>query len=104
MKQFRLHRMLNNNNPTITNPFTRVALALTYIRGEHVDLWAQQYADYLAGCVSGVNGQPPTNLPTNKALWTEFATVFNRQFRNMAEAERAWRKLQTIEMKDKDIN
>ena len=32
MKQFGLHRMLNNNNPTITNPFTRVVT-----RGLRVD-------------------------------------------------------------------
>ena len=77
MKQFGLYRMLNNNNPTITNPFTRVALALTYIRGKHVDLWAQQYADYLAGCVYRANRQPATNLTTDEALWTDFAMVFN---------------------------
>ena len=30
--------------------------------------------------------------------------TFNRQFCDTAEAERAWGKLQTIEMKDKDID
>ena len=88
-KEFGLYRMLNNNNPTVNVPFTRVALALTFIKGDKVDLWSQQYADYLAGLVYGINGQPPTHAVTDEALWNDFTTAFHRQFRDTAEHERA---------------
>jgi hypothetical protein len=82
----------------------RVALALTFIKGERVERWVFNYSKHLAGCIYGINGRPPNYAPTDERLWDEFVVAFRRQFRDTAEAERAWTKLQMIAMKDNEID
>ena len=77
----------------------RVALALSYIKGEEVDEWSHEYADQLANEVynNGVN-------PNNERLWDDFVLAFVRRFRDTGEEERAWAQLLIIEMKDNDLD
>ena len=103
-KNFGLYRLLNVMHPLISVPLQRVALALSYIQGPKVDKWAQLYAEYLAGQVYRVAGQPAVDVPTDEGLWNEFVIAFRRQFRDTAEVQRAWAVLQTLEMKPREID
>jgi hypothetical protein len=98
-KNFGIYRMLNYANPMIAVPMQRIALALTYIKGPKVNNWSHQYADYLADQVWNQG-----RLPTDEALWNDFVIAFRRQFRDTGDRERAWGKLQTLEMKGKDLD
>jgi hypothetical protein len=60
--------------------------------------------NHLAVQVYGEMGQAPAHLPTDKALWNDFVVAFWRQFQDTAEAERAWAKLQSLEMKGDTID
>jgi len=81
-----------------------VALALSYIQGPKVDKWSQLYAEYLAGQVYGVAGQPAVYGPNSEELWNDFVIAFRRQFRDTAEVQRAWALLQTLEMKNQEVD
>ena len=75
-KQFGLYRMTNANHPLLSVPMQRVCLALGFIQGDKVNRWSHQYANYLAGQVYGVNGQPAAYHPTDERLWIEFTEAF----------------------------
>ena len=53
----------------------RVALALSYIKGEEVDEWSHEYADQLTNEVynHGVD-------PNNERLWDDFVLAFICRF------------------------
>jgi len=42
MKEFALWKLCNLTNKVMANPFSRVALALSYIKGTNVDDWVEQ--------------------------------------------------------------
>ena len=58
--EFGLARMTNPNHQNMRVPMQRVALALSYIKGEDVDEWCHGYADILAEEVY-TNGTEPTD-------------------------------------------
>ena len=72
MKEFGLWKLCNMNNDVMINPFQRVALALSYIKGQDVDNWVSQQVD---GVYHKVHGDPMANLPgathqaNDEALW-----------------------------------
>ena len=53
----------------------RVALALSYIKGEDVDEWCHGYADILAEEVYMYGTDP-----NNKRLWDDFVLAFIHRF------------------------
>ena len=62
----------------------KVALALSYIKGEDVDEWCHRYADTLAEEVY-TNGTDPND----ESLWDKFVLAFVCRFRDTEEEERA---------------
>ena len=97
--EFGLARMTNPNHQNMKVPMQRVALALSYIKGEDVDEWCHGYADILAEEVYTYG----TN-PNNERLWDDFVLTFVRRFRDTDEEERAWAQLLIIEMKEDDLD
>ena len=79
----------------------RVALALSFIKGDKVDQWAYSMANWLA---EQVYREDNPTLPTDERLWNEFVFTFRRQFVDTGEAERAWTKLTSLAMKESDID
>jgi len=45
VKEFTLWKMCNLRNEAMTNPFQRIALALSYIKGPRVDDWVAKTSD-----------------------------------------------------------
>ena len=97
--EFGLARMTNPHHQNMRVPMQRVALALSYIKGEEVGEWSHEYADQLADEVynHGVD-------PNNERLWDDFVLAFVRRFRDTGKGERAWAQLLIIEMKDDDLD
>jgi len=91
-------------HPLINVPLQRVALALSYIQGSKVDKWVQLYAEHLARQVYGVAGQPAMYRLNNEELWNDFVVAFRRQFCDTAKVQRAWAALQTLEMKNQEVD
>ena len=77
----------------------RVALALSYIKGENMDKWCHRCADRLAEEVY-MYGMDPNS----KNLWDDFVLAFVCRFRDTGEEERAWAQLLIIEMKDNNLD
>ena len=58
--EFGLARMTNPHHQNMRVPMQRVALALSYIKGEEVDEWSHEYADQLTDEVYN-NGVDPSD-------------------------------------------
>ena len=82
--EFGLAQMTNPNHQNMRVPMQRVALALSYIKGEDVDEWCHGYADILAEEVY-IYGTDPNN----ERLWDDFVLTFVRHFQDTEEEERA---------------
>ena len=97
--EFGLARMMNLNYQNMRVPMQRVALTLSYIKGEDVGEWCHGYADILAEEVYTYGTDP-----NNERLWDDFILALVRRFRDTGEEERAWTQLLIIEMKDDDLD
>ena len=75
MHEFGLWKICNVWNEAIINPFQRIALVLSYMRGPKVDDWVLQQGDRLTIHVQGnmlVNPMiPPTHRDDDETLWRE---------------------------------
>ena len=97
--EFGIVCMLNPRHQLFRIPMQRTALALSYIKGDAVDEWCHEYADFLADEVY----QRGVAL-TNERLWDDFVLDFVRCFRDTGEEERSWALLQRLEMKENDLD
>ena len=92
----------------MANPFARVALALSYIKGPNVDDWVAQQIDEVYWKVHGDPTRNPPLQPTHRdddeRLWAEFVTDFTNAFGDTAEAKRAYGDLQKLELKGNKVD
>ena len=108
MKEFTLWKMCNLQNEAMTNPFQRIALALSYIKGPRVDDWVAKTSD---NTIRKVFGDPqaippiaPIYADNDENLWNEFVNNFTQAFADTAMAEQAYTDLSKLEMKGDEIN
>lgn len=108
MTEFEVWRICNMRNDSMTHPFQRVALALSYIKGPRVDDWVAEQSDEVVYKVYGnLNATPPTeptHLDTDEGLWTEFVTNFETAFAETASAEQAYADLTKLKMNGDEID
>ena len=108
VREFDLWRMCNINAEVMTNPFQRVAVALSYIKGSCVDDWVAQEAKKM---VDRVYGQPhnnppipPTHRADDEVLWNDFITDFESAYADTASEEQAYTDMMKLEIKGDEIN
>ena len=108
MHKFGLWKICNVRNEAMINPFQRIALALSYMKGPKVDDWVLQQGDRLTIRVQGntlVNPMiPPTHRDDDETLWREFVMDVTRVFTNTASSEQAYAALTDLQMKGEDID
>ena len=108
MRKFGLWKICNVQNEAMINPFQRIALVLSYMKGPKVDDWVLQQGDRLTIRVQGntlVNPMiPPTHHDDNENLWREFVADFTRAFTDTASSEQAYAALTDLQMKGEDID
>jgi hypothetical protein len=58
--------MVNNRAEAMLNPFQRIALCLSFIRGKRVDRWVEEKINQLQQAVVGDPTATPPILPTHR--------------------------------------
>jgi len=100
--------MCNLRNEAMTNPFQQIALALSYIKGPHIDDWVAKTSDKTVQKVFGDPQAIPPIAPiyadNNENLWNEFVNDFAQAFVDTATAEQAYADLSKLEMKGDEID
>jgi Zinc knuckle len=108
MKEFTLWKLCNMGNQGMANPFSRVALALSYMKGSNVDDWVSRKVDETFWKVYGDQTRVPPLLPTHliddELLWSDFAHDFLDAFGDTAVAERAHGELNRLELKGNKVD
>ena len=100
MTQFQLWWMINNESEVMRNPFQRISLCLSFIRGEQVDNWVEEKINQLRLAVIGdpARGIPATHLPNDEALWNNFGADFRWAYQDTAAEENAYADLKNLHM------
>ncbi len=77
-QEFSLYRMINQDSTTMRNPYTRVVLALLFMRGPAINNWVLQQMERLYVRCNGdlANGLAPTHQTYDERLWVEFGRNF----------------------------
>jgi hypothetical protein len=108
MLQFQIWWMVNNRAEAMNNPFQRIALCLSFIRGKRVDKWVEEKINQLQRAVVGdptaTPPIPPTHLGTDERLWNAFGADFQSAFQDTAAEENAYAALKVLTMKDDQID
>ena len=81
------------------NPFQRVVLALSYIKGPHVNDWVAQQINKAATKVYN-----NIYLETDERIWQEWEQAFNLAFTDTTSVEQAYTELTKLEMKNDKID
>jgi len=106
MTEFQLWWMINNRSESMTIPFERIALCLSFIRGPDVDNWVAEKINQLRLAVRGdpARNINPTYNETDEALWNAFGADFRQSFQDTAEEENAYAALKDLRMKEDQID
>ena len=88
--------LLNANVPGFESPIRQVALALTLIKGPHVDRWVQDMTTWLQGLDLIADNVP--------RVWDYFTTTFEQQFSDSTEVQQSRQQLEKLQFKFPDIN
>jgi len=90
-------RFANRNNDAMSNPATRVTMALTYMGRTLVDPWKEQQMTELQARIAGGTAD------TEETHWTTFKQVFKDTFYNTNIKAEAYQKLERLKM-DKNLD
>ena len=97
LREFLRFKRLNHAAPVMTEPYTRVILALSYMKGPLVDDWVAMQEDDLDQTTS--RALNPIDK-TDEVLWTTFATGFTDVWKDSGKEANAYDQLMKLEMKD----
>ena len=91
---FKIFRVTNHHNETMSNPYSRVTMALTYMQGDTMDIWKEEQLDKLVRDVTG--GTPETS----ESLWDNFEKSFKEAFTNTNAKREAYQELLGLKQRD----
>jgi Retrotransposon gag protein len=95
LKEFKQWRLLNRDHNKMKQPYNRVLMALTYIKGPRVEDWQEARLEELT---------TTTLHPDDEALWTNFEQKFKDTYTDSNKKRAAYDKLMTLQMKGGDID
>ncbi len=101
LNDFKTYKFLNQKNETMRIPANCVALALTFIKGEHVQDWAHEVMKNMEDQLESTLNPM---LETNEYHWDYFEDAFRDAFTNTSEREDTDNKLQNLHMKDGNLD
>ncbi len=101
MNDFRAYRFLNRKNETMKVAANRVALALTFIKGEQVQDWANGIMDLME---ERLDSRLNPMQETNEYHWTSFKDTFRDAFTDTSEWEDTDNQLQNLKMTNGDLD
>ena len=94
IQEWNIYRGLNWATPHIINPFSRVLLFLSFIKGDKVQEWTQEQLRWALDYVN----QAPGN-DNHEYLWDTVSNAFFRAFTNITRAVDAQTDIKTLKMK-----
>ena len=97
LKEFHLYRNINNEAKSMVEPFKRVSVALTRIRGPLVNDWVMDQLEKL-------ELRRTLRGPNNEYLWDEFVREFKTAYTNTTERQDAHVKLKSLRMSPGDLD
>jgi Retrotransposon gag protein len=97
MRDFKIYKIMNPLADVMKQLYTRIATALSLIRGPKVDDWVDEQLKELE---QKVRATPRSD----ETLWMEFEVAFIAAFTNTAKKEDAYQKLKHLKMKDELVD
>ena len=94
MQEWNIYQGINHFTPQMINPFSRVLMFLSFIKGEKVQEWTQEQLRWSVDYVV----QAPGN-DNHEYLWDTVANVFYRAFTNITREVDAQTDIKTLKMK-----
>ncbi len=101
LNDFKTYKFLNRKNETMRILANHIALALTFIKGEHVQDWAHEVMKNMEDRLESTLNPM---LETNEYHWDYFEDAFRDAFTDTSEREDADNKLQNLHMKDGNLD
>jgi hypothetical protein len=92
--------MANRDNKTMTVPLDRLGLALSFIRGPHVDDWVER----VLNDTDRRRGPPNNYTPTDEYLWEAFVRDFKVAFTDTTKRANAHQNLLGCKMKGDNLD
>ena len=94
MQEWNIYRGINRFTPQMLNPFSRVLMFLSFIKGDKVQEWTQGQLRWAVDYVA----QAPGN-DNHEYLWDTVADAFYRAFTNITREVDAQTDIKTLKMK-----
>ena len=94
MQEWTIYRGINRFTPQMTNPFSRVLMFLSFIKGDKVHEWTQAQLRWAVDYVA----QAPGN-DNHEYVWDTIADAFFRAFTNITREVDAQTDIKTLKMK-----
>ena len=96
--QFDVYAKINRKNETMKEPYSRVLMAISFIKGKKVRDWAR-------GRVLALDQEINNGTPhEDEKLWRDFADAFNEAFTDTTRAQDAYNKLKAFRMEGDDLD
>jgi hypothetical protein len=99
LQAFGLYRAINRRHITMREPYNRIMMMLSYMKGPKIDDWVWEKATLLEAAVA--NG---TANPNDEHMWNTFIEEFTDAFTDTTRREQATLDLINIQMKGEDLD
>lgn len=108
IQEFELYAHINEDHHSIQQPYRRIFLALSYMKGPKINDWVRLMIEQTALWVNGNPNNIPPILPVNNQdnqdLWVWFVRAFRTTFTDTTRSEEALSKLLAIKMQGEDLD
>ena len=108
IQEFELYAHVNEDHHSIQQPYRRIFLALSYMKGPKIDDWVRLMIEQTALQVNRNANNIPPILPVNNRddqdLWVWFIRAFRTAFTDTTWSEDVLSKLLAIKMQGEDLN
>jgi hypothetical protein len=101
-EEFATYKDINHDHDLMANPYRRVLLALSYMRGPNVNDWKAAQRSALNHKVNRT--QPAPIARTDEILWQDFEADFTNAFQDTTKRQKAVNNLQQLRMYKGDLD
>ena len=96
MEDVKKYMHLNRQVPGFSLPMTKVAMVLTFIKGQATSGWTRTIGDWIDTLDPAIDDQP--------IVWDTFIIAFKQQYLDLQKENRARNKLENLRMKFPEVD
>ena len=108
IQEFELYAHVNEDNHAFVQPFKRIFLVLSYMKGPKVNDWVRLMREQTILRVNGAPNNnppiPPVNHRDDNALWDWFTVAYQNAFTDTTKSKDALTRLLAIKMQGNDLD